>query len=252
MPVLAQYINDHFFSVIYKDVWKHLNPQGLTEAECDFIMEMGSLKANSKVLDFMCGYGRHVLELAKRGCQVTGLDNLRSYTDEIKEIALEKNLPIQVIKDDIIQAELAGPYDTAICMGNSFAFFGREDALTILEKISAHLIPGGTLIINSWMIAEIAIRYFKQKDWHYAGEYKCLLDYNYCFHPSRIESEQTIISKDGIVEVVKGVDYIFTLDELDQMFKMTGFKTLGLYSTPRKRKFSFGDTQIYIVVTRSD
>jgi SAM-dependent methyltransferase len=252
MPVLAQNINDQFFSGSYKEVWKHLNPQGLTEAECDFIMEMGGLQPNSKVLDFMCGYGRHVLELAKRGCQVTGVDNLRPYTEEIREHALENNLPIQVIENDILQAELAGPYDTAICMGNSFAFFGREDAMTILENISFHLKPGATLIINSWTVAEIAIRYFKQKDWHYAGEYKCILENAYHFQPARIEFEQTIISKNGEVEISKGIDYIFTLDELDQMFNVAGFKTMGLFSTPRKKKFSFGDTQIYIVAAKSD
>ena len=251
MPLLAQNINNQFFSGSYKEVWKHLNPQGLTEAECDFIMEMGGLLPGGQVLDFMCGYGRHVVELAKRGCQVTGVDNLRAYTDEIKEIALENSLPIHVIENDILKAELTGPYDMALCMGNSFSFFTRNDAITILEKISKHLNPGALLIINSWTIAEIAIRYFKEKSWHYAGEYKCILENAYYFQPSRIEFEQTIISKNAEVEISKGVDYIFTLDELDQMFNMAGFKISGLFSTPRKRKFSLGDTQIYIVATKT-
>jgi len=45
-------------------------------------------------------------------------------------------------------------------MGNSFAFFDRQDAVTILKNISGHLKAGGIFIINSWMIAEVALKHF--------------------------------------------------------------------------------------------
>ena len=107
------------------------------------------------------------------------------------------------------------------------------------------------MVINSWMIAEIAIKYFRGKDWNFAGDYKCLLDYKYCFYPSRIESEQTIIAPDGSIEVLKGVDYIFSLDELEVMFQVAGLRTKDLYSTPRKRNFVLGDNKIYIVAEKT-
>ena len=247
MPSSSININNAFFKGAYKHAWKGIIPPGLTEAEVDFIQDVASLNEGGKILDLMCGYGRHALELGKRGMEVMAIDNLQEYIDEIKSVAKEQNLPVQAVREDVLHAKLSEVYDAAICMGNSFAFFNKEDAVTILKNISSHLKPGGILIINSWMIAEIAIRHFKEKDWHYAGEYKCLLDYKYCFHPSRIESEQTIIAPGGEVEVVKGIDFIFTLDEMEQMFKEAGLKTKQLYSTPRKRKFALGDSQIYIV-----
>ncbi|HWJ28088.1 MAG TPA: hypothetical protein VNS32_16190, partial [Flavisolibacter sp.] len=79
---------------------------------------------------------------------------------------------------------------------------------------------------------------------------KCMLEYRYCFYPSRIESEQTIIAPDGTVETIKGIDYIFTLDELEAMFNEAGLRTKELYSTPRKRKFSLGEGRIYIVAEK--
>lgn len=250
MPNSSTNINNTFFKGAYKHAWKGIIPAGLTEAEVDFIQNVASLFAGAKVLDLMCGYGRHALELGRRSVHVTAIDNLQDYIDEVKAIATEQNLPVKAVQEDVLHARLSEVYDAAICMGNSFAFFNREDAVTILKNISNHLKPGGTLIINSWMIAEIAIRHFKEKDWHYAGEYKCLLDYKYCFHPSRIESEQTIVAPDGKVEVVKGIDYIFTLDEMETMFNEAGLKTINLYSTPRKRKFNLGDSQIYIVAEK--
>jgi SAM-dependent methyltransferase len=243
-------INNTFFEGSYKHAWKQIIPPGLTEAEVDFIQEIAALKTSGKVLDIMAGYGRHSLELARRGIEVTAIDNLQDYIDEIKSKASKESLQVNAVQADVLHVQLDEIYDAAICMGNSFAFFDKEDATTILKNISSHLKPGGIFILNSWMIAEIAIKHFKERDWHYAGDYKCVIESKYCFHPSRIESEQTIIAPDGTVEIVKGVDYIFTLDELEIMFNQAGLKTKDLYCTPRKRKFTLGEGRIYIVAKK--
>lgn len=250
MPSSSPNINNTFFEGSYKHAWKGIIPAGLTEAEVDFIQEIAALNNEKKVLDIMCGYGRHSLELARRGVQVTSIDNLQEYIEEIKKKAAEQNLFVDAIQADVLHATFTDTYDAVICMGNSFAFFDKADAVAILKNISNHLKPGGVLIINSWMIAEVAIKHFKEKDWHYAGQYKCMLEYKYCFSPSRIESEQTIVAPDGSVETVKGIDYIFTLDELEEMFNEAGLKTKDIYSTPRKKRFVLGDGRIYIVATK--
>jgi len=240
-------INDRFFDSSYQYAWKGIIPTGLTEAEVDFIIELGRLEANTLVLDLMCGYGRHALELARRGIPVTAVDNLPNYTDEIRDIAQKEGLPVEAICSSVTTVALEGKYSMAICMGNSFAFFNREDAVSLLSKIKKSLRPGGLLLINSWMVAEIAIRHFKERDWHYAGEYKCLLEYKYLLNPSRIESEQTIISPDQSVEVLKGVDYIFSLSEMETLLDEGGFRSKAHYSTPRKKTFVLGDGRIYLL-----
>lgn len=244
-------INDSFFAGSYKDAWRGISPHGLTVAEADLIIEMADLQKGQVILDLMCGYGRHAIEIAKRGIKVDATDNLPEYISEIQETAASEKLSITAWTENAAALKLEKQYDAVICMGNSFSFFERSIASDILQEISQHLKPGGILIINSWMIAEIAIRHFKEKDWHYAGDYKCILEYEYLFNPSRIESEQTIISKDGSVERVEGIDYIFSLDELEEMFKNAGLQTLALYSTPRKRKFQLGDSIIYIIAEKT-
>ena len=98
------------------------------------------------------------------------------------------------------------------------------------------------------MIAEIAIKFFREKEWYELDGYKYLMNYQFQFHPSRIESEHTIVGANGIVEVINGVDYIFTLGELEGMFYEAGLKLKDLFSTPRKRPFKLGDNRVYIVV----
>lgn len=243
-------INDSFFKGIYQEVWRKLIPAGLSEAECDFVQDVAQLQKDDAVLDLMCGYGRHAIELARRGFQLTAVDNSVAYIDEINSIAKEKNLSIETIAAGALQVPLQKKYKAAICMGNSFAFFQQDDAMLLLQKLSEHLQQNGVLIINSWMVAEIAIKHFREKEWFDVDGYKYLLDYRFEFQPSRIESEHTIITSKGEVEVIQGVDYIFTLAEMEAMFQKAGLRTKAIYSTPRKRPFRMGDNRIYIVAEK--
>lgn len=243
-------INSTFFAGSYKEVWRKIIPAGLTEAEVTFIEDVANITKGSHVLDVMCGYGRHALELARRGCNVTAIDNLEEYVREIAETATEHNLPVQAVLSDALKAELTATYDAAICMGNSFSFFNTQDATTLLNKLAGHLKDGAKLIINSWMIGEIAIRHFKDKDWYYVGQYKCVLDNKYLLHPTRIETEQFIYNEAGEVECNKGVDYILTIAELETLLQAAGFTLRAVYSTPRKKPFQLGDTRAYMVAEK--
>ena len=44
------------------------------------------------MLDFACGFGRHSLEFAKRGYDVTGIDITPAYIDYANEQAKKENL----------------------------------------------------------------------------------------------------------------------------------------------------------------
>jgi len=243
-------INDTFFEGFYKDVWRTLIPAGLTEAETDFIESACSLEKGQTVLDVMCGYGRHTLELARRGYTVTAVDNLKDYTDEIAQTAEAENLPVTPICASLVNVSLTGEFDAVVCMGNSFAFFNEEEAFTVLQNLAKHTKKGGCFIINTWMLGEIAIKHFREKDWFYAGDYKYLLDNKYLFNPARVESDHIIIRADGATEVIKGIDYIFTLAELTALLQRAGFAFSAIYSTPRKRPFQLGDSRAYIVAQK--
>ena len=110
-------INDTFFDGHYKEIWKTLIPDELTVKEVDFMVPHFGLQPGSKVLDLMCGYGRHAIALAKKGIVVTAVDNLGDYIDEIKLVAEKDNLPLQAVKHDVITYPVDADFDLAICMG---------------------------------------------------------------------------------------------------------------------------------------
>ena len=100
------------------------------------------------------------------------------------------------------------------------------------------------------MLGEIAIKYFQERDWFYAGDYKYLVENKFLLNPARIESEHIIISASGDIENLKGIDYIFTISELQKILERAELKLNGIYATPGKRKFQLGDTRAYLVAEK--
>lgn len=243
-------INDEFFRGRYKDVWRQIIPDGLTEAETDFIEEQAGLKKGDKVLDVMCGYGRHSIELARRGYDVTAIDIEPDYISEINEKAAKENLKINTITGSVLTTVPDGKFDAIICMGNSFAFFPEELVKDLLRKFFDRLNPGGLLVINTWMIAEIAIRYFKDKEWHEMHGFRYLISNRFEFNPTRIESTHIIYDEKENKEELRAVDYIFTIRELQTLFSGAGFVPGKIFSTPRKKAFTLGDGKGYILANK--
>jgi SAM-dependent methyltransferase len=91
-------INDTFFDGYYKDIWKAIIPEELTNRETDFLISYFKLQTGNSVLDLMCGYGRHALALGRKGIAVTAVDNLPAYISEIELFAQKEKLPVKTFQ----------------------------------------------------------------------------------------------------------------------------------------------------------
>jgi len=244
-------VNDSYFDGYYKEIWRNIIPDELTNKEVDFIFSYFNLQQESSVLDIMCGYGRHAIALAKKGIKGTAVDNLPDYINEIKKIAEKENLPLQAFQADIANYKTESLFDLVICMGNSLNFFTPQDTSRILASISSSLKPGAHLLINTWSLAEIVIKIFKDKSWSKVGDLKLLADSKFLFHPTRIETQSIIISADGKEEIKTGIDYIYSINELEMMLKNAGLSLKEVYSIPGKKKFTIGDPRAYLIAEKS-
>lgn len=243
-------INDSYFDGYYKDIWRSIIPGELTIKEVAFILNYFHLQPGNKVLDIMCGYGRHAIALAKKGIAVTAVDNLDEYICEIKKTATNDNLPITAIKSDVIEYNAEGVFDLVLCMGNSLCFFDRSDTVRILKMIASHLVKGGYFLINTWMLAEIAFNGFREKEWSNVGDLKFISESKYLLQPSRIETDHLILAPGGKTETKKAVDYIYSIAEMEMAFDETGFRMKEIYSIPGKKKFTLGEPRAYIVAQK--
>jgi len=246
----AENINDRFFDGHYKDIWRALIPEALTKAEVDYLVHEARLKAGSKVLDLMCGYGRHALSLARQGINVTAVDNLADYINEIKEVAGKENLPVTTLQEDVMQFQSGDKYDLVICMGNNMSFFNEEDSVRLFSNICSHLKTNGKVIFNSRMIAEIAIKHFKDNSWTTVGDLKCLYHSKYLFSPARIETKSIFIAPDENTETKNAIDYIYSLNETEAMLNKSGLAVKEIWSVPGKKKFTLGEPRVYIITEK--
>lgn len=243
-------VNDTYFDGYYKDIWKTIIPDELTVKEVDFMIQYFNLQPGNKVLDLMCGYGRHSLSLAKKGISTTAVDNLSDYINEIKKTAELEKLPVVAIVDSAINYKPTDTFDLAICMGNSLNFFNADDTLKIMKMVAGCLKPGGHFFINTWSLLEIIAKGFKQREWSKEGDLKFLVECKFLFHPTRMEAEHIIIAPDNNTETKKAVDYIFSVSEMESMLAEAGFVLNEIYSVPGKKKFALGDPRAYIVAEK--
>ena len=248
--VKTENINNSFFNGYYKDIWRQIFPEKTTLAEVDWIIKEGLLHTGSRVLDIMCGYGRHSIELSRRGVKVTAVDNLPDYINEIKQKAQKENLPLETLCENVLEMRIEQQYDAAICMGNSLQFFNEQECLKLLSNISEHLKQTGKLFINTWSIAEIAMKNSTERSWNRYGELLFLTENKLLFHPTRMEINSLIITDSGEREEKTGIDFIYSISEMEHMLNKSGFQLKEIYSIPGKKIFTAGEPRAYIVAEK--
>lgn len=161
----------------YKKIWT-LDIQNQswvedTKRQVDFLAEKLELKGHEKILDLACGFGRHSLELARRGFDVTGVDITPAYIDYAAEQAQKENLKARFICSDIREICFENEFDVVLNMADGAVGYleNDEENLKIFSVVSKALKSGGKHFMDI-MNGDHAAAHFPCKLWD-AGE-KCL------------------------------------------------------------------------------
>lgn len=122
-----------------------------TTGECDFIEKEIDSNKTLTILDIGCGTGRHSIELARRGYQVTGVDLSASMLEKAKEKARLQKLPVVFQKEDARDLPFENQFDLAImlCEGAFPLMETDEMNYQILENAAKSLKKTGKLIMTT-------------------------------------------------------------------------------------------------------
>jgi SAM-dependent methyltransferase len=165
---------DHWF----EPVAEHLGSAYLrysftkgTEQEVGFLVDALGLGPGSRVLDVGCGPGRHAHALARRGCEVVGVD----ISERFVALAAEGAPPgATFVRADARALAFDAEFDAAIslCQG-AFGLAGGPGAPLdadgdVLAGIARALRPGGLAAVSAFS-AYFQVRWLEESDSFDAG-----------------------------------------------------------------------------------
>jgi len=214
---------EKLFDEYYPEVYAHL--EASTSKEIDGVTKMLGLKSKKKILDLCCGYGRHSLELARRGFKVTGYDLSSYFLERARKEADLLKLKVKFVKGDMRKLPFKKEFDAVINLFTSFGYFPNEkEDLQVLKGINHALKEKGTFLIDT-INREFLLKNFQRKMWSPKKGFFMLDDQIFDPFTSRVESTRILLFEDQPKREYFFSFRLYTLTEMIFNLKKTGFIT---------------------------
>lgn len=127
------------------EVFLETVPSDWTAAEVEGICAHLPVASHPRLLDVCCGPGRHARHLAEAGYDVTGVDRDPEAIRQARAGAPTARF-LELDQRDL--RRIAGPFDGAVVLWQSFGYFDRARNDQVLADIAGLLRPGGRLLLD--------------------------------------------------------------------------------------------------------
>ena len=147
-----------------------------TVEEVDYLISLCRLKGIERILDLVCGYGRHALEFAKRGYEVVGVNITELYIEDAKKSAREMGLSRALfVCSDIRDVDFCEEFDVVLNLADDAMGYleNEEENDKVFDVISKALKKGGQHVCDL-VNGSYAQAHFPVKLWE-AGEHSLSL-----------------------------------------------------------------------------
>jgi len=209
---------------------KEIFVQG-TSQECDFIEQEINLDKSKHILDIGCGTGRHAIELAGRGYQVTGIDISQAQIELARKKAQKAGVEVDFLLDDATSFSLDKKYDLAliICEGAFSLLETDELNFRVLENAYRHLKNGGKIILTClnalFLIFNDANKLVNEN----SQEGTTSSNEDFDLKTFRMKSSLEIKDDDGKLMHLSCDERYYIPPEINWYLKTIGFKNIGIY-----------------------
>ncbi|ACM20400.1 SAM-dependent methyltransferase, type 18 [Geotalea daltonii FRC-32] len=240
---------NEFFAGPWSQIQAGGYPAERTIAECDLIEVALELEPGARILDIPCGIGRHSVELARRGFQMTGADVKPEYIALAKSSAESAAVAARFLVCDMREFASADRFDAAFCYFGSFGYFTEEDDIRFVRAVAAALKPGGRFLIEGH-VAETFLPIYRERDWFWAGSpenrVRVLEERSWNIETSRIETTWTIVGEGGTRSTATSMR-IYTYPELRALLASAGFTDMEALDGKTGGPFRLGSPRALIV-----
>ncbi len=240
---------EEFFTGVPMDFWRLAVPEDWTADEVRFLEKWSGVAKGGTFLDALCGFGRHALELARKGYRVTGVDISPEAIGELSGIARAEKLDVRAVLGDVLRVPAFEPCDAAYCLGNSFGYFDTDGMAAFVARVAGALRPGGRFIVNTAMAAESILPDFPERDWTPAGNITLLVENAYLARESTVETHYVFV-RDGRTETRTSRHLVLSAAGIVRMLGTAGFRTMEMFGSTEGDPFRLRSPQLYLVAEK--
>ncbi len=250
-PSTAQERRANWFVDVFSEEFLRTIPPQLhkkTEKEVQFILDSLSLKQGARLLDLACGFGRHSIQLAKRGYEVAGLDLSMSLLQRALNEAQRRSLSIKFIHGDMRELNFSEIFDACFCWATSFGYFDDRTNVEVLKGIHRSLKPGGRLLIDvvnrDYVVAEMPSR-----TWWEGIDCVFLEEVEFDYNSSILHTKRSYIYEDGSPpKEFSSYIRLYGLHELRTILRFSGFRILEVSGETHHRGAYLGPSSSRTIV----
>ena len=206
-------------------------PEERTRSEVDFVVERLELEPGARVLDVACGHGRHSLELARRGFEVTGVDLSPRSIALAREAAGRDGLDATFEVLDARELAFDGEFDAAINLFTSvIGYFADEaDNQHVVDGAARALREGGSFLLDTINLLSLA-RGFRELEWEEYESGTLMLERRaFDFERSRSRSDWTFVHPDGRRHTLSHSLRVYAPHELIAMLEAGGLHVVATW-----------------------
>ena len=235
-----------FNSENYIKVYKHRD-----ESEAIRLVELIerniNFQNNTTVLDMACGAGRHAIEFAKKGFNVTAVDLSSRLLNEAKKNAVNEGVSIEFVLSDILEFETKSKFALVANLFTSFGYFEQDDEnYKIVQKAYKLLQEDGYFVLDYFNKEYLINNLIPTTVFSENGS---KIIQNRALAGNRIVKKITI-EKDGSNEEFYESVRLFTYEEIIDMFKKTGFKITSEFGDYFGTEYNLENSPRLIVIAK--
>jgi len=222
-----------------------------TQGEVDFLEQELEHDRTRTVLDIGCGTGRHAIELAARGYQVTGVDLSEGQLARAREKAAAAGVSVDFRQCDARELEFAAAFDLAmmICEGAFPLMETDEMNFRILRGACRALRPAGKLVLTTLNALYPLARAAREAG---TGEDDGVEPATFDPVTFRDQSTLEFADDDGVTHTIQCSERYYAPCEMRWMLESLGMTDIGIYACElgrfsRERPPSFSDMELLVV-----
>jgi cyclopropane fatty-acyl-phospholipid synthase-like methyltransferase len=212
----------HWFNhPLYLEVYQHRDREEARDA-VRLITSSLHLQAGERILDLGCGAGRHAIELAKQGYNVSATDLSPMLLNVARKTARDESAALNLIRSDMRYLPFCKSFDAVVQLFTAFGYFSAdEENIGVIQEVSRILKPGGRYLLD-FLNAPFVNANLKPRSEDRYGNTTVVQER--AVRNGRVEKTIRVQSNDEDPMEFHESVRMYTVDELSAMFEACGLR----------------------------